>query len=117
MITCAQRRKLRERTIRSLNRSDWPDPRVHIQFDKGGSKTPQERQAHSARLALRHLLATTRADYILFLEDDLEFNRYLHSNLLDWPPLTEGRLTLAGLYNPGLKVLACDVPRRSRNVQ
>ncbi len=77
------------------------------------SGTRQQRQAHTAWLALRHLVRTTRADYILFLEDDLLVNRFLYSNLLNWSPLLEGRVTLAGLYNPGLKALACDVKRQA----
>jgi hypothetical protein len=43
------------------------------------------------------------------LEDDLVFNRFFWQNLEDWAPLRDGHVTLAGFYNPGHRVLACDV--------
>ncbi len=108
MISCAARAKLRERTLRHLAATDWGDRPVHLQLDQTQCASPQERQAHASYLALRHGVQT-RADYILLLEDDLEFNRFFYHNLSHWAPLVEGRVTLGGLYNPNLKLLACDV--------
>jgi hypothetical protein len=49
----------------------------------------------------------TDAEYVLFLEDDLEFNRHIRHNLQRWEPLKNRQATLAGLYNPNLPLLAC----------
>jgi hypothetical protein len=66
------------------------------------------RQTRNTLKALRRGLEA-EGDYILFLEDDLIFNCFLRHNLLRWRPLQEGRLTLGGLYNPGLRESACSV--------
>ncbi len=49
------------------------------------------------------------ADYLLLLEDDLSFNRHLRHNLQRWRPCRRREITLAGLYNPGLREIAYDV--------
>src|SRR5439155_17554516 len=54
-----------------------------------------------------------RADYILLLEDDLQFNRFFWHNLQHWAPLVNRKITLAGFYNPGHRVLACDLANRA----
>ena len=56
------------------------------------------------------------ADYILFLEDDLDFNRHLRHNLSQWPPLRDGRLTLGSIYNPALRDEAWDARSNARIV-
>jgi hypothetical protein len=113
MISCRERQKVRARALRSFEKSDWPEGGIRLHVDGSGGRTRQESLTKNAYRALRHALQGTKADYILFLEDDVEVNRFLHSNLLNWPPLIEGRITLAGLYNPGLKTLACDVKRQA----
>jgi hypothetical protein len=79
-----------------------------LQLETDQSKDPQQRQTRTAFLALQKSLETD-ADYVLFLEDDLDFNRHLWHNLQHWAPLRERQLTLAGLYNPNLPEAACDV--------
>ena len=61
-----------------------------------------------AYAGLQRALAT-EPDYVLFLEDDLDFNRHFWHNLQRWPPLRRGEVTLASFYNPGVRELACDV--------
>jgi len=112
MITCQERAKLRARTLRNLAATDWGEHPVRLQLDDGDSEDRQERQTQASYRALRHGIES-KADYLLFLEDDLEFNRFIRHNLLSWRLLREGRLTLAGLYNPGLKPVACDVRTNS----
>ena len=53
-------------------------------------------------------------DYFLLLEEDLEFNRYLDYNLRHWKPLLEGGVRLAGLSNPRVRELACDIANNAR---
>jgi hypothetical protein len=50
----------------------------------------------------------SKADYILLLEDDLAFNRYLRHTLENWPPLARGEITLGSLYNPTIGFKAID---------
>ena len=112
MISCAARQRLREETLRRLRATDWGDRPVHVQMDAAAFAKPEDRQTHTASLALRAFLRGG-AEYLLFLEDDLAFNRHLRHNLLSWPPLGERRVTLASLYNPFLGELAVDVPNRA----
>ena len=108
MISCDQRGQVRQRTLKNLARTDWGERSVHVQMDRGLFTNPRESQAHNSYLALRHSLQS-QAEYILFLEDDLEFNQHFYHNLCHWRPLQAECLTLASLYNPGVKMLACDV--------
>ena len=108
MISCAERADIRERTIRNLEATDWGQGLAFVQIDRAESQDKKERQVQTALLALKRALEVP-SDYVLFLEDDLEFNRHLRHNLERWLPLRQGGLTLGGLYNPGLRELACSV--------
>jgi len=70
IISCLERRQLREQTVKSLRDSSWPSGSIHIQLDKGGSaKTRQESQAHTTWLALRHASEIYVIGYSLPPED------------------------------------------------
>src|SRR6185503_20801954 len=71
-----------------------------------------ERITHTAYLALERRLRT-EADYVLFLEDDLRFNQFILQNLHAWERLRNREVTLGGLYNPDLTVLACDLRKNA----
>jgi hypothetical protein len=115
MISCQERRHLRALTLQNLARSDWQDAPTHLQIDDGKGKDRRRRQTRCAYLALQAGLQYD-ADYILFLEDDLDFNSHLRHNLFTWSPLRNRRVTLASLYNPQLCELACDLANRARLV-
>src|SRR5260221_617852 len=115
MISCQERTNLREQTLRNLAATDWGDKPVWVQLDDGQTADRRERQTRASYLALRHGIQT-KADYFLFLEDDLEFNRSILHNLCHCAPLRDSRISLAGLYNPNLNPLACDVRRNSMAV-
>jgi hypothetical protein len=110
MITCQERAETRKATLASLARSDWPDLPVHVLVDRedGSPRSPNgiDRQLLHA---LQQFLDDS-ADYLLLLEDDLSFNRHLRHNLEGWRPYRQREVTLGGLYNPGLRELAFDVP-------
>jgi ADP-heptose:LPS heptosyltransferase len=108
MISCAQRERLRERTLRNLSQTDWGNRPVHIQLDRSHFKDPKKGQVHNSYLALVAGIKS-QADYLLFLEDDLIFNEHFYHNLCHWLPLRTRQLTFGGLYNPGIQMLACDV--------
>jgi hypothetical protein len=101
MISCVERDELRAQTLQNLAATDWGGQRVHVQFDAGTAVRKQERQEETSRAALQTMLQA-KLDYILFLEDDLQFNRHLLWNLRHWAPLQRGEVTLAGLYAPNI---------------
>jgi len=113
MISCPERTKMRHRTLAALARTDWGDAPLHIQIDEGQDENAQSRQTRCAYQALKKSLDLT-ADYILFLEDDLEFNRHILHNLHHWAPIKAGQVTMAGLYNPSLRESACDLKQNAR---
>jgi hypothetical protein len=114
MISCKERNTLRRQTLSNLARTDWPDLPLRIHMDTGEDDDRQKRQT---ACALQGLLSVAgKAEYVLFLEDDLEFNRHLHYNLHHWRPFRDRSVTLASLYNPGLRELACDKDKRARIV-
>jgi len=112
MISCAERDELRRQTLRRLANTDWGAAPL-IQFDDGQGDCPVQRQLRSTGLVLQAALGRN-PDYVLFLEDDLLFNRHLRHNLLHWPPVKRGLVTAASLYNPRLPEVACDTRHHVR---
>jgi hypothetical protein len=113
MISCAERNELRRQTLANLARTDWGDAPLHVQIDGGTGADYEQRQTRCAYLALKRSLER-KADYILFLEDDLDFNRHIHHNLRHWIPVKTGSVALASLYNPGIRERACDPTKNAR---
>jgi len=113
MISCAERDDLRRHTLANLARTDWGDAPLDIQMDAAKGDDHQQRQTNCALLALKGSLEYP-ADYVLFLEDDLDFNRHIRHNLQNWEPLKTRTVTLASLYNPRIPHLACDIKNRAR---
>jgi hypothetical protein len=117
LISCPEREQLRNRTLRDLAQTDWGMEPVVVQWESAPETAdPQVRQTQTALQALQRSL-DGQAEYVLLLEDDLEFNRYLRHNLLRWQPLRAGWITLASLYNPGLFEAACDVQHHTLIVE
>jgi hypothetical protein len=106
IISCPARRDFLRKTLASLRASDWADQPVHIEIDSSSDPSPNIRQTETSFAALQACLRTN-ATHILFLEDDLIFNRHLLHNLTVWRPLVSGLAVLASLYNPGIRPLAC----------
>lgn len=107
MISCRGRRSELEKTLASLHASDWTGGSEVVQ-DESDDPDPENRQTQTAFTALKKGLEAN-SDLILFLEDDLRFNRHLLRNLRAWAPLRERALGVASLYNPGVGVSACHV--------
>jgi hypothetical protein len=103
VLSCAARDAIRHRTLEGLAATDWgADPIVVL--DASSAERPQERQEQTARRLLERA-AADGADYILFLEDDLEFNAHLRHNLEHWQPLRAAgpdEHLMASLYDPGV---------------
>jgi hypothetical protein len=115
MISCPERDQLRQRTLANLAKTDWDGQPVQIQMDEGHGDDHRKRQEQCAWLALKKALEAP-SDYILFLEDDLDFNRHIRHNLLHWRAVTTGMAVLASLYNPSIREVAFDFPNRARIV-
>jgi hypothetical protein len=109
MLSCAARDAVRADTLKRLAATDWPRE-VVVVLDETEAARPQERQERMARKVLERAAADD-ARFIVFLEDDLEFNVHIHHNLTRWSPLlragADGHL-MASLYNPGVGALEWD---------
>lgn len=106
MLSCEARRELRERTLCNLRGAGWTEP-VWVEVDRSSHVRPQERQSATSFLLLSRAVADG-PDAILFLEDDLDFNRHFAHNLLHWVPLRSaayGGHFFASLYNPTISEL------------
>lgn len=103
MLSCRVRDDIRTQTLARLGCTDWGDDVVVVMDDEIASRA-QDRQERTARRLLEQAAADC-VDFVLFLEDDLDFNRHLRHNLRSWEPLLaagrEGNL-LASLYDPGV---------------
>jgi hypothetical protein len=115
MISCVAREKLRRRTLENLAGTDWGDVDVNVRIDPGSGDDCRRRQTACACRALQESLRSD-FDYVLFLEDDLEFNRHIRYNLENWEPLKTGAAILASVYNPSIKEFRCDVRSNARLV-
>ena len=102
VLTCPGREPVLAQTLANLAATDWDDE-ARVVGDTSSHKRRQARQEEGALRLLKHA-RDDEAQFVLFLEDDLEFNRHLRHNLDEWPPLREaGRGHLfASLYNPSV---------------
>ena len=110
LLSCAQREPVRQRTLDSLRAAGWDSP-VHLQIDSSRAERPQERQCETAHTMLQRAIADA-PDRILYLEDELEFNRHLEHNRAVWAPfaaLPPDAHFFGSLYNPTIRAAdRCD---------
>ncbi len=103
ILSCPDREEMRLQTIRNLAATDWGDE-PEIEIDQTTCERRQERQERTALSLLRNAVESGH-ELILFLEDDLDFNRHIRHNLEHWYPLVRRRASMpffASLYNPGV---------------
>ena len=101
MLSCPERNEIRNQTLSNLRRAGWSED-VVLEIDESTFTRRQERQEHGAFELLRRSEGVD-ADFILFLEDDLDFNVHLVRNLDRWQPLIQlaaGSHFFGSLYNP-----------------
>jgi len=110
MVSCVERQGVRDRTLRSLASTDWGGRPVFVQMDPGRFKDRVKRLTRNFYLALSNSVRSD-ADYILLLEDDLAFNRFIWENLQAWEPLKARFLAFGSLFNPDVAPLACAVEK------
>jgi Methyltransferase domain/galactosyl transferase GMA12/MNN10 family len=103
MLSCPDREQVRARTLHSLSESDWHQQPVVV-IDETGFERRQERQEQTSLRLLRRAAADAPA-FVLFLEDDLAFNRHLRHNLERWHPLASVGAAdsfFGSLYDPSV---------------
>ncbi|HEY5912328.1 MAG TPA: glycosyltransferase family 9 protein [Verrucomicrobiae bacterium] len=94
-----------QKTLANLAATDWAGRPVHVQMDEQRFTRLPDRLAHTAWKALQIGLQSG-ADYLLYLEDNLEFNAHFFQNLCAWSLLARKQITLASLHNPGIREFA-----------
>lgn len=112
MLSCPEREQLRNQTLSNLRRAGWTAD-VILEIDGTTFTRRQERQEQSALRLLRQA-ARADADFILFLEDDLDFNAHLTHNLECWQPTNQrdsGAHFFGSLYNPNVYARSWDPER------
>jgi hypothetical protein len=106
LLSCPERQAIRSQTLQNLQDTDWNEaPRLVL--DQSTASSRQERQEITAMRLMKQAVAEG-SELILFLEDDLQFNRHLRHNLEGWPPLRSyqpGDFFFGSLYNPGVSEL------------
>lgn len=109
MLSCEKRAQVREQTLANLAATDWGEG-VSIELDHSQDPRPQRRIEETAKTILCRA-CDEGAGFLLFLEDDLDFNRHLRHNLEHWRPVAdtgpEGHF-FASLYNPNICALQRD---------
>jgi hypothetical protein len=104
MMSCTERESTRNRTLADLAMTDWNDE-VRVELDRAVYDRSQSRQEDTAYHLLRRAVSE-QSPFLLFLEDDLEFNQYLRHNLEHWRPMLEvpvGGQFFSSIYNPTIQ--------------
>jgi ADP-heptose:LPS heptosyltransferase len=107
MISCPERDKIREKTLKALSRTDWGNTTVLVQKDTLRFRSKQKRQTHTSFLALSAAVKLP-IDYLIFFEDDLIFNQHILHNLHSWRWLVDRAIEFGSLYNPWLSAQGLD---------
>ena len=123
LLTCAARAGLCAETLARWARTDWPGPpRVHLDPVQEKDAPPWGTSARGTRLTeafagmLRAALAEPGGDqdWLLLLEDDLDFHPQLARHVGAWAALQDERCGLASLFNSGVRSRSlADVPVHS----
>jgi hypothetical protein len=103
MISCRERADVRDQTLRCLAATDWGALPEVLLDDEAASSRLERIHATWRRALERASLSAAR--FVLLLEDDLVFGRWMRWNLESWPPLLRvgrGQPFYASLYNPGM---------------
>jgi hypothetical protein len=106
MLSCAERSSIREQTVASLGATDWNEnPSIYVNECTHGDRL--ERMAIGVFQLLQRAIAD-ESEMILFIEDDVRFNRYLRHNLKRWLPLagvSAHDMFFGSLFNPNIPAI------------
>ena len=101
VLSCPERQAVLANSLASLKASDWGEEPVIIE-NRDTDPDRRMRIQNGARAVLEQALSSG-ADFVLYLEDDVMFNRYLRHNLTRWAPLASARAEapfFATLFRP-----------------
>jgi len=82
MYTCPERQNTRAATLRSLGETDWRSD-FRLVTDCGRGSPSLARMATTFVRAL-DAAASSKADFVVVVEDDVRFNRYFEHNVREW---------------------------------
>jgi len=105
MISCSKRNDIREQTLDNLKNTDWDwDVEVILDHEYIGSKDinkipPTTRQLIASFNAI-NVAVKKNKPLIVFMEDDLIFNKHIKHNILNWYPVKSSILNFGSLYTP-----------------
>jgi hypothetical protein len=102
MLSCPKRAMIREHTLANLRATDW-DAEPRLEIDSAPAHfAPCVRMTEAVRRVLQ-CAASGDPQFILFLEDDLRFNRHLRYNIVQWlrrfDAIPDGHF-FGSLFNP-----------------
>jgi hypothetical protein len=97
IITCPKRKESLGATLRSYYLADFVyDPAIFC--DVGLHADPRLSQAANSLQAITEMLGLPW-DWLLFAEDDVEFNRHIEHNLKSWASLNDHGMSVVKLYS------------------
>lgn len=96
IITCPARHESLAKTLQSYAEADFSFPPIVVS-DAGHSSDPTFSQMGNSFFAINKML-NLPWEWMLFAEDDVEFNRHIEHNLKTWDLLKTGKVTFARLY-------------------
>jgi hypothetical protein len=103
ITTCEARAAVCADTVAALAATDWGEPPVLV-IDESTHQRALARILETGRRLLTRAVDEAD-DLVLYLEDDLAFNRWLRHNLEHWVPLADrrpGDPFFGSLYNPNI---------------
>lgn len=112
LLTCAPRKQSCMDTLIRLAHTDWPvKPHVHVDEGTEDGSAPWGTSGRARRLTgafatmLRAVLSAPGAEdeWLLFLEDDLDFHPQLAALVGSWEALQDTECVLASLFNPSIR--------------
>ncbi len=104
LVSSPEHAEIHRQTLAGLAATDWGHRPVWLQLHEQRFTRKSDNAAHAAWCAIQTGLRS-QAEFILYLEDGLAFNRFFLHNLETWPWLRERQITLASLFNPGFAEL------------
>lgn len=113
ILTCEPRKDVLAQTLASLEASDWSG-RVVVTKDSMATTAPDvyTRTMDAVKFILDDFLfRDTEAEYIMFCEDDVDYNKHIEHNLMQWFPIASGTLDMGSLYNPNIHMMHADDAR------
>ena len=112
MLTCPPRTAMAEATLQRWERTDWcASPQVILDAEPDVAGEEWGTAGRGPRMVALFKEVLTQAlddggeedDWILFLEDDLDFHPRIGTLVESWRALEDSQCVMASLFNPGLR--------------